>query len=65
MVQCVIYHLCNILFISGSSGIRLQPSWPAGDPLKYLRHLVRLSFLGALARDLASPISASLAPKDN
>lgn len=35
------------------------------DPLNHLHHLVRLKFDGALARDLASPISARLALRDN
>lgn len=63
------HDLCNVLsiinIISSSSRIRLQSAWQAGDPLSNLRHLVRLKFHSALARDLASPILARLILIDN
>lgn len=57
--------LSIINVINDSSLIRLQSAWQGRDPLDPLRHLVRLKFHGALARDLASPISARLSLRDN
>lgn len=64
---CAEYVTCLSIFnvISGSSDIRPQSAWQAGDPLDSLRHLVRLDFPGALARDLASPLPVRLVLKDN
>lgn len=68
MYVCTKQDICNVLpalLVAAIHALGLRSAWQTGDPLNHLRHLVRLKIDGALARDLASPISARLTLRDN
>lgn len=65
---CTKHDLCNVLptlLVAAVHALGLRSAWQTGDPLNHLRHLVRLKFHGALARDLASLILVRLTLRDN